>query len=636
MPCASPPFCKKNLAVGKDGKCVRCGHQTGAIPCTTHPACKGRRTSNVEGVAFETCENCGGIGEPPCSDKLSDPPCDVGLYRSTLSPGDERTLVNGQKSVCTVEKMEGQCGFVGQKPCDGICLGRSVPSEDNQICIECGSASQGTCSDSDRDRCDDGLEEYRSSGQKPVCLCSDSVCAGPSTCLEDGTVIDQTGTGGRPSLGAEVGCGSLGEPRCEDEPNCEERLFADEDGICHPCGEAEGAFPCPDEPQCGYRLTLNSANDFCTACGGEMEPVCCTSDGCSEEDPFDTPCSPGLKATGVLVDSDLDLRSPAGEVHCSKDKKSGSCGKVGESPCVVDDEVDEDGNSARPCRGLSTPSADGLKCTPCGRAGQPPCVNRFKLCTGKLVAVFNQDKPDVCVEQPQAQAGGVADQSTDRSECGTSGQPWCKNTPTPCIGRTIAVAGNFCAACGGAGQFACTNGSPCNGTLRHYRNQCIACGAAGQVVCGRRGMGKPCSGDLTADRGRCKKLGIEVVEVQSAKIGFGASGCGRSETEPCPGQPACGNNLFLIKREGQIICSERQPSAHPARLLQCGVLDLHCRSHLIRFTLEPCHGVQQRDIHKAMTVVELDNRCVMKHHTAEQGFMLFFLRAFAYHRSPTL
>lgn len=566
MPCASPPFCSKNLAVGSNGKCVRCGYETGAVPCTTYPACKGRRTSNVEGVALEICDNCGGKGEPPCSDKLSDPPCNKGLYRSTLSPGDKRTLVNGQKSVCTVKELEGQCGFVGQKPCDGTCQGRSVPSEDNQICVECGAASQGTCNGSDQDRCDDGLEEYHSSGQKSVCLCPDSGCAGPRSCPEDAVIIDQTRPGGAPSLAAEDECGSLGEPRCVDEPACEERLFSDEDGICHPCGEFAGAVPCPDEPRCSYRLTLNTAGDFCTACGGEMEPVCCEGDVCSEEDPYDTPCVLGLKAIGVQVESGLDLRSPADEVYCSKVGKSGSCGRVGQPPCVVDDEVDEDGNSARPCHGLSTPSEDGLKCTPCGKAGQPPCINRFKLCTGKLVAVFNKEKPDVCIKQAQLKDGGVADQSADRSDCGKSGQPWCKSTPTPCIGRTIAVAGDFCTACGGPGQFACANGSPCNGMLRHYRNKCIACGAAGQAVCGRAGMGNPCSDDLIAVRGKCDTRGIEVVEDQSTRGGIGAPGCGRSEKKPCPGQPACGKNLFLIKSEGQIICSERQPSAYPIRM----------------------------------------------------------------------
>lgn len=575
MPCPTLPYCGKNLAVGDGGVCVRCGHRAGALPCTSTPACKGRMTDVVEGVALQTCENCGGEDEPPCSDKLSDPPCDSGLHRTTITSHDKRLIVVGQQSVCASQKSTDQCGFVGQKSCGGTCQGRSVPSEDNLTCIECGSASQVICDGPEQERCDDGLEEYHAVGQRRICLCPEPGCAGPNPCPDDDAIIDQSRPGNGATLEDERECGSLGQSRCLETPYCGDQLLADEDGICHPCGEAEGAVPCADEPQCGYRLSVSLADDFCTACGGPGDPVCCETDFCSEDDPFDTPCDAGLTAIGVRLGTDLELRSQAAEAYCSEEGQSSGCGKVGQPPCVV--ELDENRDPARPCYGLSTPSADGLECIRCGKADQPPCINRFKMCTGKLVAVFSDDKPDLCIRPAQMPDGAVADQSVVSNACGTAGLPWCKGTPARCLGRTVVAAAGVCAECGAAGQFACTEGSPCDPPLRQYQSKCIACGAADQAVCGRPVMGPPCNKGLTAIGGQCKAA-TQDVDDQSLKglkgspdHSNGTLGCGRNGAQPCPGQPACGNNLFLIKDAGEIICSDKQPSAY-IRHLKNGVM----------------------------------------------------------------
>ena len=477
-------------------------------------------------------------------------------------------IVAGQRSICTEKQVNGQCGFVGQASCSGMCQGRSRASEDGKLCMECGAASQVVCDGSDQAPCDDGLEKYQTPGHVPVCVCPPSGCARVEHCSGD-AILDQTRPGGDISTGDEIACGELGQFRCVEEPFCGDRLLPDEDGICHPCGDAEGALACPDNPPCGYRLAVSPAAEFCVACGGQDLPVCCDRDFCSEEDPFDTPCDAGLIPIGIQVNADLELQSQVAEAYCSKDAKPISCGMLGQPPCDVGDQVGPGTSPVRPCTGLSTPSKDGLTCIACGREGDPPCINRFKLCTGDLVPVFDQDEPSICIKPTSVgKDGSTIDQSADLEGCGSAGQPWCKTTPTPCIGRTVAAAGELCGACGGAGQFACTTSPPCNGVLRQYQNTCVACGAATQPVCGRRSLGAPCNDGLMAVGGMCQDPSAtggttdqtSNVEGDKANAGSQGTGCGTDGALPCPGQPSCGTGLFLILSAGQVICSSAQPS----------------------------------------------------------------------------
>eukprot|EP00892_Ulva_mutabilis_P007634 jgi/Ulvmu1/5242/UM022_0035.1 len=448
------------------------------------------------------------------------------------------------------------------------------------MCIECGAASQATCDGLKQDRCDAGLEEHQEPGQEPVCVCPDSGCARQNHCPED-AISDQSGPGGIDLPGGSLACGELGELRCVEEPGCGDRLLADEDGICHPCGDEEGAVPCPDEPPCGYRLAVSQSSEVCVTCGGEKQLVCCDGDVCSQEDPLDTPCDAGLSIIGVQVDEDLELRSQVAEAYCSELANPATCGKVGRPPCDVGDEVGPDGRPARPCSGLSTPSEDGLSCVPCGRNNQPPCINRFKLCTGKLVAVFDEDKPSICAKPTfSGRDGRTIDQSADPAGCGTAGQPWCRNSLNPCIGRTIATAEGVCSACGGAGQFMCTSGSPCNGLLRQWKTKCVECGAAKQAVCDRPALGPPCNAGLKATAGVCQEEGVPRDIKDQSGAGQGRPpvsgnvpvGCGTDGAEACSGQPICGKGLFVVIESERVMCTSKQPTKQYPDGDSCGGL----------------------------------------------------------------
>lgn len=86
-------------------------------------------------------------------------------------------------------------------------------------------------------------------------------------------------------------------------------------------------------------------------------------------------------------------------------------------------------------------------------------------------------------------------------------------------------------------------------------------------------MGEPCIEGLTAVGGKCQAGTTDDVNDQGGKVEDANTNgnqkkpeCGKNGTRPCPGQPACGKNLFLIKDRGEVICSVQQPSVYPSHL----------------------------------------------------------------------
>lgn len=315
-------------------------------------------------------------------------------------------------------------------------------------------------------------------------------------------------------------------------------------------------MPCPTGRECAPGLAL--LGDFCIPCGGNEEIVCCDRRQCSK-DPNDTACRPGLFRALVKLDDATAITERGDSARCVAERTGNECGLTGQPPCSVE-------GNARACSGLATPSIDGTECVPCGRDGELPCADRFKLCTGTLLVLFNDDgEPEIC-HKPVANADGVLDQSG--GPCGGDGEPWCTNGGPACIGRTIPGADSKCVACGSVGQTRCTTDEPCDPDLRLYKNKCIACGGEGERVCPDRRAGPACNDDLTNQGGLCLPTAEESSSDDDGGVldqSFGgqpdADDCGLEGTRPCQGQPACGLKLYLVRENDTHICSSRPPSA---------------------------------------------------------------------------
>jgi hypothetical protein len=207
------------------------------------------------------------------------------------------------------------------------------------------------------------------------------------------------------------------------------------------------------------------------------------------------------------------------------------------------------------------PSLDRTLCVPCGRAGDLPCYDRDKFCTGSLITVFDaQSQPIFCF---QADTEALVDQSG--GDCGLPGMIACEGT-MPCIGRSNAQSvfaenGQFmiCTSCGGIDQIACTSAEPCDGSLRLWENRCYACGGEGEPVCPRPEMGPPCNTDLQPFGTTCEPAGNIPLEKEDEVVDQSFTECGLDNAEPCPGQPACGDLLFLVVESGALKCSSAQP-----------------------------------------------------------------------------
>lgn len=577
--CPNEPFCKGRLVPTEEGKCKRCGVGAGSRPCDTFPYCKGRFISASAGVQLEACKQCGAEGKPPCLHEdtgrqiAGASPCDKGLQRTSVTAGNVVMLLPGQDSYCTSATLPGQCGFVGQNSCSGECKGRSTATEDGLQCVECGGPGQGTCDGANQDLCDAGLVSFQEASLAPICVCPLGGCnTAVDDCSGDG-VIDQSGGGGtsvddsvdEDDEDVSADCGDLGQPRCtfDDGPACSVRLLADEDGTCVPCGDAPGDVPCEedDPPRCGFRLVLD--NDFCESCGGPDEPVCCDKGKCSD-DPENKACDEGLYRTGANIGTAV-IRTVTAEAYCSTVDSGNRCGLIGQPPCLA--KVEDSGLSGtveRPCIGLAVPSLDGTLCVPCGNAGDLPCYDREKECTGRLITVFDSDfQPAFCFEiDNDDNSDLVADQSG--GDCGLPGMVGCMGTATPCTGRsnTQAIISDdgttfMCIPCGGVDQLACTAAEPCDGSLRLYTKRCVACGGLSEPVCPRPEMGPPCNTDLQAFGTTCEPAGNAPEKVEVVDQSF--SECGSEGVEPCPGQPACGDLLFLVEEAGSLKCSSTQP-----------------------------------------------------------------------------
>ena len=464
-------------------------------------------------MQLEVCEGCGGESEPPCLDEDTNrtkprmQPCKRGLRRTTLDVGDDRMRVLGQDSFCTSETLPGQCGYAGQETCDGECKGRSTASEDGQMCVECGGPGQGTCDGVNQDACDAGLEVFEDGTLAPICVCPDSGCPGCDT------VEDQSGPS---TSGQAESCGQEGQPRCVDNDyypeydedydedddtsgeitdqsgpagagpeesvdgrDCGVQLLADEDGTCLGCGVNPGDVPCPEFPQCGRGLVF--VGDFCEACGGELQPVCCDEKTCSDEDPNDRACADGLVRRGTFLNQELAITTQTSEAYCATSgvDNASNCGQTNQPPC--DEEEAEDPNT-RKCLGLTTVSTDGTECVRCGGDLQVPCEERFQMCTSDLLTIFDVVlDPVVCLKVRQE----VASQSG--GDCGLDGMPPCDGFR--CLQQTIlasSIDGAVCIECGTAGRVRCPSGAPCSGVLRWNTNtnKCDECGDEGQAVCG--------------------------------------------------------------------------------------------------------------------------------------------------------
>lgn len=587
-PCPTQPHCKGRLVPTEEGRCKRCGVGKGSRPCNTYPYCNGRLVSAIDGVQLESCENCGGEGMPPClhedtgRQRPGQSPCDKDLQRTSVSAGNTVMLVPGQGSYCTGAAVPGQCGYVGQASCSGDCYGRSTASEDGLQCIECGGPGQGTCDGVNQHSCDAGLIEFQEPSLAPICVCPVGGCnTAHDDCSEDG-VLDQSGDGNTPDNtpdpndpDASDECGGEGQPLCQfDEgPACASRLLPDEGGICYACGDEPGNVPCgeDDPPRCGFRLVLNT--DFCESCGGEGEVVCCDKDQCTD-DSDNRACDEGLFRTGSDI-GNVVVKTVTAGAYCSTLTPTAvvnRCGEVDFPPC--EPKEDDSGSEAElPCIGLSQPSEDGTKCEKCGDAGETGCADREKPCTGSLIPIVNpgSDRP-FCFQLPEmADSPEVADQSS--GDCGEPGMVACAG-PKLCTGRSNVQAlsgenGMYmgCALCGGADQAVCLSGEPCDGLLRRHQNRCWACGGLGEPVCPRPEMGAPCNTDLQPYGTICEPAGTvppeeKEVEEKEVVIDQAYTDCGSDGAEPCPGQPACGDLLFLVEDAGALKCSSKQPGMY--------------------------------------------------------------------------
>lgn len=574
-PCPNEPFCKGRLVPTEEHRCKKCGlAEDGSRPCLTPPYCAGRRISAIDGVDLVACEPCGDEGQPPCLDedtgraKKGITACKKGLRRTSVAVGDERVRVAGQESFCTAEQLPTGCGYVGQETCDGVCKGRSTASEDGQMCVECGGPGQGTCDGPNQVLCDEKLEVFEQDNLAPICLCPEDGC---NDCL-DGGVMDQSGPGDGGD--SSVPCGGQGDAVCPEEPYCDKRTLPDEDGTCTPCGDEDGSLPCTEDdlPRCGYRLAL--VGDFCKSCGGLDQPVCCDRQQCDKSDPTNTACDAGLFRTGTQLVT-FSIKNQASEAFCSDVDTGNLCGLIDQPPCVIDKEAAANGQ--RPCLNLATPDLAGTKCVRCGKEGDPACEEREQgLCTGNLVELYDEfGTPATCfnpkstaddTKADDTKADRVKDQSAGAEDCGMPNMAWCVGTPTPCIGRSIPVAGNVCAPCGGPAQVACSSGPPCDDNLRSYKRKCVECGGDGQAVCPLARMGPPCNEGLEAVGAHCE-AGAGATQPDGEVLNQSATPeqlnptapCGLENDIPCAGQPACGEGFYLVIYQGKLKCSSVRP-----------------------------------------------------------------------------
>lgn len=551
--------------------------------------------SAIDGVELPVCERCGGEGNPPClhedtgRKRPGHSPCDVGLQRTSVTAGTASVLVSGQGSFCTSATSPDQCGYVGQNSCNGECLGRSAASEDGLQCVECGGPGQGTCAGPNQDPCDAGLLSYQEGSLGPICVCPVGGCNTMRDNCREGAVISQSGGGTYGNTSPDdipddddedvsADCGDVGQRLCtfDEGSACASRLLPDEDGTCVPCGDAPGDLPCEDDdpPRCGFRLVLN--NDFCESCGGPDQPVCCDKEQCTD-DPDNTACDKGLFRTGSDIGTTV-VRTVSADAYCSPTDSGNRCGLIGQPPCPTKEE-DPESTRDRPCSGLSVPSLDRTLCVACGRAGDLPCYDREKFCTGQLITVFDTEgQPIFCLE---VDTDVVVVQSHD--DCGRPGMIACENG-TPCVGSNIQAMfgenGMFktCNACGGPDQLACSTAEPCEGTLRLYDNRCVACGGLSEPVCPRPEMGPPCNTNLQPFGTTCEPAGNPPPEEELAVLEQSFIECGSDGAEPCPGQPACGDLLFLVEESGALKCSSTQPGVYSSDLdrILCSVMYCVC------------------------------------------------------------
>jgi hypothetical protein len=300
--------------------------------------------------------------------------------------------------------------------------------------------------------------------------------------------------------------------------------------------------------------------DFCAPCGGADQHVCCDRQQCSN-DPTDTACDGGLFRAIVQVEG-FSIREEGEAAKCISEQTDNECGLTGQPPCHVE-------GDRLPCYNLATPSVDGTECVPCGKDGEKPCVDRFKMCTGSLVVLYGDNGvPETCF-LPKEDLDVVADQSGG-GDCGMAGLPWCTNSGPPCIGRSVTMANKTCEACGSVNQLMCSDNAPCDVDLRGYMGKCIACGTEGDQVCADPRSGPPCNEGLENDAGFCmspKDAATPSTDgaVQDQSLSGGSAdpgeACGLENAAPCPGQPACATDLFLVIEDGVLTCSSVQPSA---------------------------------------------------------------------------
>lgn len=193
--------CEDRTVPDEDGSCIPCGSAAFEPVCMTEPRCEGRLVPSVVGIESDTCVPCGGVDQPPCSDRAVDQPCDEGLVRASVQIVDGvRAKADGDESLCVAEVPEGQCGFVGQEACEGTCKGRSAVSEDGQTCEDCGAEGEPVCNNGSG--CDALLTETEQDGLRSVCLCAAGagLCdpaapaeEEPAVVCEEGFVADPTG-----------------------------------------------------------------------------------------------------------------------------------------------------------------------------------------------------------------------------------------------------------------------------------------------------------------------------------------------------------------------------------------------------------------------------------------------------------
>jgi hypothetical protein len=334
------------------------------------------------------------------------------------------------------------------------------------------------------------------------------------------------------------------------------------------------SVPCPVGRSC--RKGLAVLGDFCVPCGGIDQVTCCDRVKCSA-DPSDTACQEGLYRSALRLDNRTEIAILGDGGRCVKEQTGKECGLTGQPPCNVE-------IGKQPCLGLATPSVDGTECVPCGMSGEAPCIDRFKLCTGTLLALFNDaGEPEVCVEH-DVDLDKVTDQSG--GPCGMAGDPWCQNGGPPCVGRTIPEADNTCNPCGSVDQPRCTSTDPCDSDLRLYKNKCIACGTEGDPVCPDPRAGATCNEGLENEGGLClppaaSDNGQIVVQDPLLSVQPIQDTCGRDGKPPCSGQPSCGLKLYLVVKDGQLLCSSKQIGK---RYLACSVTSISSKQATTKFT----------------------------------------------------